>query len=366
VIDLEHRLARGPLRVRNLWSGPTLEGVTRRIDRRRRVSLVLDLVAACVCVAVLVIVPWRMGAPEGTPVAAAMTVFADGSIAEPSTRDTELRIEQDRAGRAVAWLTGGARFQVVHNPLRTFEVRAGDVRVRVLGTTFSVQELPFGRTQVLVERGRVEVAWLGGATVLLDGQGGVFPPAEGADTESETVDAGLVASPAPALLAPAPSSAPLRSPPAGGAWREYARAGDYARAYEELHARGQDAVRDETTDLMLAADAARLSGHPADAVRPLRALCDRHSSDRLAPVAAFTLGRVLLDDLGQAAEAANAFRKAAALWPSGPLAEDAVAREGEAWSRAGRLDDARLAARRYLARYPSGRHAAEVRKILSE
>lgn len=363
--NLDHRLARGPLRVRSLWSGASPEGVMRRVDRRRRVSFVLDVVAACACVAVLLVLPWRGRTLEG-PLTARVTVFSDGSIAEPSTRDTELRIEQDRSDRTVAWLTGGARFQVVHNPERTFEVRVGDVRVRVLGTTFSVQALPSGRTQVLVERGRVEVAWLGGATVLHGGQGGVFPPTEGLDVEAENVDAGVVALPGPASAAPAPISVPVRSSAAAAAWREYARAGDYARAYEELHAHGQEAVRDEASDLMLAADAARLSGHPADAVRPLRALCDRHSTERLAPVAAFTLGRVLLDDLGQAAEAAAAFRKAATLWPAGPLAEDAVAREGEAWARAGRLEDARLAARRYLARYPSGRHAAEARKILSE
>src|SRR5271170_5444851 len=57
VTDLDHRLARGPLRVRNVWSGATLEGVTRRGDRRRRVSFVLDLMAACACVAELPIVP---------------------------------------------------------------------------------------------------------------------------------------------------------------------------------------------------------------------------------------------------------------------------------------------------------------------
>jgi transmembrane sensor len=124
-------------------------------------------------------------------------------------------------------------------------------------------------------------------------------------------------------------------------------------------------VRDEAGDLLLAADAARLSGHPADAVRWLRMLCDRHSSDPRAPVAAFTLGRVL-DDLSQPAEAAAAFRRAGVLSPSGPLAEDALAREAEAWARAARSDDARDACARYLRRFPSGPHVAELRKMLPE
>ncbi len=149
MIDLDDRLARGPLRVRSLWSGASVESVLRRVARRRRVAFVLDVAAACACGALLVVALWR-----ARPFAAS-TVFSDGSIAELSTRDSHLRVEQDGADRTVSRLTGGARFQVTRNPRRTFEVRAGDVRVRVLGTIFSVEQLASGQTQVLVERGRV-------------------------------------------------------------------------------------------------------------------------------------------------------------------------------------------------------------------
>ena len=115
---------------------------------------------------------------------------------------------------------------------------------------------------------------------------------------------------------------------------------------------------------MLAADVARLSAHPGAAVAPLRRLCDRFPKDKRAPVAAFTLGRVLLDELGQAAEAAAAFQKARTLWPSGPLAEDALAREVEAWQRAGRPERARPLAERYLLRFPDGKHTASMRRAL--
>jgi transmembrane sensor len=244
-------------------------------------------------------------------------------------------------------------------------VRAGDVRVRVLGTTFSVQQLPSGQTQVLVERGRVEVAWLGGATVLQAGQGGTFPPAVEAEGDPGAPSASAFpAKPSPP--APPPSAPGARGGSGSGsedAWRKDARAGDYGRAYEELHAGGPEAVRDDAADLMLAADIARLSGHPEDALRPLRAVCDRHSGDRRAPVAAFTLGRVL-DDLGRPAEAAAAFQRARVLWPAGPLAEDALSREADAWHRAGRTGAARAAAAAYLAGYPSGRHVAAMRTIV--
>jgi transmembrane sensor len=285
--------------------------------------------------------------------------FADGSSAELLDREADVRIEHDGPDGVVAELTGSARFVVTHSPSRTFDVRSGDVRVRVLGTTFSVQKLANGRARVVVERGRVEVAWMGGASVLKAGQDGVFPP-----------PAGLVAAPdePPAETAPpgghgSDAEADSQGEPIAQGWRYYALRGEYHKAYAAL-GRGADAVREDPADLMLAADVARLSSHPEQAVAPLRKVCDRFPRDRRAPVAAFTLGRVLLDDLGRAAEAADAFHRARSLWPSGPLVEDALAREVEAWGRAGRAERARTAAELYLQRHPAGRHAADMRKTL--
>jgi transmembrane sensor len=374
VNNLDARLARGPLRVRSVWTAGSPELLARRLLQRRRFLFTLDAFAACACVAVMVLLSGGGMRRAGSPVASAapgatavgrVTAFSDGSVAEASSSDTELRVEEDSADHVVTKLRGGALFHVVPNHARTFEVRAGDVRVRVLGTVFSVQQLPSGQAQVLVERGRVEVAWLGGATLLEAGHGGTFPPAAGAEAEPEPQGA---VTPTPPVAAPSPRVAPLPHEHAanGGGWREDARAGDYGRAYDELNARGRDAVRDDAGDLLLAADVARLSAHPEEAIRPLRAVCDRHASDRRAPVAAFTLGRVLLDELGRPGEAAAAFRKARVLWPAGPLAEDALAREGDAWERAGHSDEARAAAGEYIARFPQGRHLAAMRKIQAQ
>lgn len=351
--DLDARLARGPLRVRSLWSESSPERLVRWVLWRRRFYFALDAVAVLALVLGLSGLRFLLKVTNATaPVAVSTTAFSDGLVAELSSRETVLRIEEDTATRVVAKLTGGARFKVVPNHERTFEVRAGDVRVRVLGTTFSVQQLPSAQTQVLVEHGRVEVAWLGGFALLLSGQGGTFPPTAGSE-EPELADA-----PAPPA-ANEPTWSPLapHNPPrpaSGGGWREHARAGDYGAAYDELTAKGRDAVRDEAEDLMLAADVARLSAHPEDAVLPLRRVYERHASDRRAPVAAFTLGRVLLDDSGRPAEAAAAFHKARVLWPGGPLAEDGMAREAGAWERAGRAEQARVTAGEYLGRYPEG------------
>jgi transmembrane sensor len=348
MLDLTSRLAQGPLKVGSLWTPERPALVARRALRRRRMAVSLAATCACLCFAVLLFLPWRDKAAPAAATAGDVR-FTDGSAAKLADNGTQLRVEEDTPQRVVARLTGGARFDVVPNPTRTFEVRSGDVRVRVLGTAFSVRQVEAGRSRISVEHGRVHVAWLGGATLLADGQDGVFPPAAENEPEAKAVD---------------PSPQPSAGPRTEKGWRELALKGDFDKAYADLDARGKDDVRDEPSDLMLAADVARLSSHPAQAVGPLRKLCDRYPRDKRAPVAAFTLGRVLLDDLGRASDAAAAFRKARTLWPSGPLAEDALAREAEACERSGRGERARALADEYLKRYPIGRHSAAMGKTL--
>jgi len=123
---------------------------------------------------------------------------------------------------------------------------------------------------------------------------------------------------------------------------------------------GSKAVRDEVADLLLAADAARLSGHPAAALPFLSRVLASHSRDARAPMAAFTKGRLLLN-LGRAAEGAAAFERALALGAQGSLRENALARAVESRGRAG--DGARAAslAQDYVREYPRGRWLASVR-----
>jgi len=84
------------------------------------------------------------------------------------------------------------------------------------------------------------------------------------------------------------------------------------------------------SSLFAAADAARLAGRPRDAVAPLTAILDRFPGDRRAVLAAFELGRVLVDDLHDPAAGAAAFVRARDLDPTGPLAGAAAARASEA------------------------------------
>ena len=240
----------------------------------------------------------------------------------------------------------------------------GNVLVRVLGTTFSVHEQAAGASKVAVERGRVQVEWPGGAATLGAGESGIFPPPRPVVVECPPIEA----TPAPSARTSEPAAPSVKGSSSEGAtpsWRDYALKGDYDKAYLELNERGKASVRDEPADLMLVADVARRSSHPADAVAPLRKLCERYPSDKPAPpIAAFTLGRVLLDDLGRASEAASFFEKARTLWPSGPIAQEALAREAEAQKRARNLPRAQALASKYLRQYPQGAYAAPMRRLL--
>jgi transmembrane sensor len=113
-------------------------------------------------------------------------------------------------------------------------------------------------------------------------------------------------------------------------------------------------VHDTVDDLLLAADAARLSGHAAEALSFFERITAHHADDGRAPMAAFSSGRVLLT-LARIPEAAKAFEKAIDLGAEEPLRENAVARAVEAHAQAGEASRATALARTYLERYPAGR-----------
>jgi ferric-dicitrate binding protein FerR (iron transport regulator) len=101
--------------------------------------------------------------------------FADGSTAQLHGTASTLFTEEMSSERVRLRLAGGARFDVVPNRERSFIVANAQVVVRVLGTAFSVD--PEGlRTRVTVERGRVQVMWRSGATILSAGETALFPP----------------------------------------------------------------------------------------------------------------------------------------------------------------------------------------------
>jgi transmembrane sensor len=190
------------------------------------------------------------------------------------------------------------------------------------------------------------------------------PPAEDPSGQAPSPPAALPQPPAPEPSAPEAPAPPARAPAPPrqrvGTWRALADQGDYERAWAALQR--EDGPRDEPVDLLRAADVARLTGHGAQAVPPLERMVSRFPVDPRAALAAFTLGRVYLEDLGQPRQAAAAFERARRFSPTGPLAADALAREVESHARAGDSLQAQSAARRYLEAYPTGARADAVRR----
>jgi len=361
-MDLDRRLSEGPLRVNSLWSAEQTERLPQRLLAERRRRALTRGVASVSAVLALAAGLW-LWSPKTADFSSAAPAVAS-ALTTPSERDFALpdgsQVRLLGVGSKVEVLAqtaalvrtklgaGSARFDVRHDPARVFEVESGDVRVRVLGTAFSVA-LEGQLTRVAVERGAVRVQWTGGEAFLSAGQSGLYPPPAAAE----------------ASKAPAEPLSDLAGSVGdeAAAWRKLAKRGAYVEAYKALGPAAAKSVRDEPSDLMLAADVARLSRHPGEATRFLSRVSDGFPRDKRAPLAAFTLGRVLLEDLGQAGRAADAFRRAHQLAPKGPLAADALAREVDAAQRAGQADRARQVAARYLQLYPEGPQAQRLRKL---
>jgi transmembrane sensor len=221
---------------------------------------------------------------------------------------------------------------VTRRPERSFTVRAGNVTVSVVGTTFNV-EMVADRVGVTVEKGAVEVDWGLGQKQLLAGESGWFPPLVMNAQPEATVE----------RLRSASDGGNTRAPPGS------------------VHASPRNAQQ-----LLAEVDTARASGQPTRAVDLLREILRDYPNDPRSPLAAFTLGRVLLNELGRPREAAAAFEQVRRKAPASQFAEDALAREVEAWTRASEPGRARSLATVYLERYPSGRHARRVKALALE
>lgn len=298
-----------------------------------------------------------MAAPSPLP---RSFVFSDGSRVGLGA-EGRLEVAENDGKAVVAILgAGSAQFDVRPGGPRRWTIECGLATVEVVGTTFTIDREP-GRLHVAVKRGVVLVR---GERVseriqrLTPGQSiDVFGPvSEGPPRDTAS---GPVTSNAPPPVGDElPASAPRST------WRDLAHGGDYARAYRVLGSDGlQNVVKSGVVaDLLTVADVARLSGHPTEAVVPLRRVVFEHPRDPAAPVAAFTLGRVELDALGDPANAADAFARAIALGIPQGLAEDAYVRLVEARSRAGDAVGARETAAQYLQRFPAGSQAATVRR----
>jgi transmembrane sensor len=359
--DWTQELERARPHVRPSLGHQRMQEIRRAVDRerrqrpRRRALALAAVVGALLVIGGLTAERWQLGGASA-PIAApalktphnALLVLDDGSTVQPLSEGAKVEpLEASAAKQSVRLTAGKARFEVKPREKRNFEVHAGAVTVAVLGTSFVVAIESSG-VHVQVEHGHVRVSWAGGTRDLRGGEQAIF------DSAKAAVPTNLDPTPAPA---PEPSA---QRPPTQPSWQALAMAGEHKEAYARLNAEGVAAVRNDPDDLLLAADVMRLGGAPARAVPLLERVVKSHPGDSRAPLATFTLGRVLLEQLGRPREAAAAFAQARR---TGVFAEDALAREVESWSRAGEPGLAKERANEYVTRFPKGRRLKAVRSF---
>jgi transmembrane sensor len=371
-------------RLNRQWSAVAERTKGGFVGQRYWPALGLGLAAVCVIALVVTMHPFRSKAVafEGAVLETAgsssqLLTLVDGSRVELAEA-TRLEFSTIRPDAVRLLLTRGVvDLDVAHVEGRTFTVAAAGVDVTVRGTRFKValSESPAAELTVSVQRGRVEASRRGSGepsrliaagetwstAVLLPGrEETAASSAQGSDGAGPSPLVDESAAPPDAPPAPVESGALAE---AGNRFSELVKARKFGDAYAALgpHGFARELERADAKRLLELADAARFSGHVREAVTPLDRLRRKFRSDPRAALAAFELGRLRMDSLGDPSGASEAFADAIALAPSGPVREDAQARQVQALERLG--DTARCAQARdaYLARFPNGIHASSIR-----
>ncbi|HYP90917.1 MAG TPA: FecR domain-containing protein [Polyangiaceae bacterium] len=260
--------------------------------------------------------------------------LGDGSLLELSSQSAAT-VHGNRSNAISLELSRGKlSCDVPHVQNRKFAVVAGDVEVRVVGTKFSVKRDPGPdpRVEVSVTRGLVEVESArrpgvvsrvaAGQSWIQDGAGHAA-----ADSPSSVRDADTAGA-EPSKLEPAAAPS-VKAPPSA-------------------------------RDLFEKAGESRRSGDSAAAARAYEELLRLHPTDARASLAAFELGRLRMDRLGDLAGAITALERAVALNIGPTFREDAMARLASVYASQGNFAACQRARDRYLTSYPAGVHAAAV------
>jgi TolA-binding protein len=310
---------------------------------------------------------------------------ARGRIVSTTSVGAELVVE---SGRAVV--------AVVPRPGNRWQVSTGPFVVHVTGTRFEVEWHPdrdafalvlheghvritgcaFGEGQAVKAGERVDASCGRGEFRVsrLDARAEATSPtaseqvAEPAGHEKDAeVDA---LAPMEAKRTPSGQTGPLPAragaPAAGADWLSLSRRGRFREAFAAAAPRlGQLYEGANASELLLLGDAARLSGHPAEARRSYLALRERFAGSEGAALGAFQLGRADFDLRGDYASAERWLAIYLREEPEGPLAAPAMGRLIEAEVHLAHLGEARALAERYLTRFPKGPHVETARRVLS-
>ena len=257
--------------------------------------------------------------PDPAPSFPPIIRLADGSTVVPAA-DARVRLcrHEDDSGCVVVD-SGVIEFQVVPQETGHFEVRAGRVSIRVIGTRFTVSvERRKARewVEVAVQSGKVEVS-AGPDERQVLGAGDVWSLGARGDDPS----------PEPAGEPPAPST------------NDSGRPAKKADGAEVLWARARDQRR---------------AGNDKAAAQAYEKLLRDHPRDSRAGLAAMELGRLRMDSFGNPKGAVAPLERAVS--SGGSIREDALARLVRALDASGRTEACLKRRQQYLREYPKGVH----------
>lgn len=263
-----------------------------------------------------------------------LTLAPSSRVALEETGQREVRLLLER---------GAVTCEVEPDEDRDFVVRAGGVNVRVVGTIFRVsrkRDVSGEHVGVNVERGTVEVT--------------------GQDGSVRRLSAGESWSKRPSPVSDAVSASSLEDAKAPDA----ADADDMAKqpAVDRPH---RTAPSNKGLDSFARAMEARRKGRAAEAASLFSQFIRKHPSDGRAGVAAFELGRLRMDQLGDL-EGAARMLSVAVEKGAGGLQDDALARLVRARAALGDKAGCRNARRSYLESFPSGVHIDQVKRLCAK
>lgn len=312
--------------------------------------------------------------------------FSDGTSLVLQPKGRARVVSTQPAGARVMLESGAVHVAVTHTGASAWSFDAGPLEVHVTGTRFDLawdptkQELHLALVEgsVLVTGACLPTPRSVVAGEKLDvfckeqravhGRDVPAPSAVAPSTAPAPVTPPV--DPAPTASAAAPPVAPSTSASAAqppSTWRALFAENRYDEAMRAAEAEGFDALvgRSSAPDLLALADLSRFAGRTSRASEALLGIRNRFAGTSESARAAFHLGRLAFDQRGSHAEAARWFSTYLAEQPSGGLAQEALGRLIECREAMGATSEAREAARRYLAAYPSGPHAAHAESLLA-
>ncbi|WP_437622706.1 tetratricopeptide repeat protein [Sorangium sp. So ce1151] len=383
--------------------GATRPGAARRAPSRPRwiaPAAFAALAGAC-AVLLLVLLPssrslsFAVGSAEGQ-VGTWIAASAEAPLPVRFSDGTSLALDANARARVVAADARGARVlleggrltaTVTHTATSTWNFDVGPFDVLVTGTRFELSWSPVREELKLVLReGSVAVSGplVGGPRTVAAGETLEVFCQEQRFELTRGEPSAAAPPPPPAAPAAPPPGAPGPAPATPGdsataakaadasprrpGWRDLVTASKYKEAMTAAEAEGFDGLvaRASAADLLVLADVARFSGKPERAAAALTATRSRFAGSGEAAKAAFHLGRMAFDQRRSYAEAERWFGVYLGEQPGGSFAQEALGRVIECRASMGSAGGAREAARRYLALYPAGPHAAHAESLLGE